>query len=71
MTTKSAADGDAALKLALPSALRKRIKGWIARHGEELTLSEAALQLIDQGLDWSDGLAAAQGSSPRRRRAQR
>jgi hypothetical protein len=71
MTTKAAANGDAALKLALPSALRKRIEGWIARQGEELTLAEAALQLIDQGLDWSDGLEAAQSSSPRGRRAPR
>ena len=71
MTTKAAAGGDAALKLALPSALRKRIKGWIVRRGEELTIAEAALKLIDHGLDWSDSLEAAQSSGPRGRRAPR
>jgi hypothetical protein len=71
MTTKAAAGGDAALKLALPSALRPRIEIWIARQDEELTLADAALQLIDHGLAWSDGLEAARSSGPRRRRAPR
>ncbi len=63
MTTKAAATGDAALKLTLLAAQRKRIKDWLVRQDEELSLAEAAARLIDHGLDWSESLEAAQGSN--------
>jgi hypothetical protein len=65
MTTKSAANGDAVLKLTLPLAERKRIKSWLAKHGEDLTMAEAAIRLIGQGLDWSDSLENARESISR------
>jgi hypothetical protein len=65
MATKAAGTGDAALKLTLPAAQRKRIKAWLASHGEDLSLAEAALRLIDHGLDWSDSLVSAEKSRKR------
>ena len=65
MTTKAAGTGDAALKLTLPAAQRKRIKAWLVGHGEDLSLAEAALRLIDHGLDWSESLVSAEKSKKR------
>ena len=65
MTMKAAGTGDAALKLTLPAAQRKRIEDWVVSHGEDLSLTEAALRLIDHGLDWSDSLLSAENSKKR------
>jgi hypothetical protein len=65
MATKAAASGDAALKLMLPAAQRKRIEAWVVRQGEELSLAEASLRLIEHGLEWSESLEKAQSSKRR------